>query len=215
MPRIIAQTSKAGLAAFSAEMERGSRLLARRDPAIRMLVKEHGLPTFRPKADYFDTLVDSIISQQISGSAAESILRKFKAAMGGMFDPAAISAAPDALIRGAGVSPQKLVYLRSLAQHVERGELDLRRLPKLPDDEVTAQLTAVKGIGVWTAQMFLIFSLGRLDVLPTGDLGVKRGARNAYGLVELPTPAQLDELAERNRWAPYRSIASWYMWRAS
>ena len=200
---------------FVTELERGAKLLARRDTCLKPLLKEHGLPTFRPHDDYFATLVDSVISQQISGSAAESILRKTRAALGGVFDPAAIVAVPDETLRGAGVSPQKLRYLRSLSEHVIDGRLRLDRLPSQTDEEVVAALTDVMGIGVWTAHMFLIFSLGRLDVLPTGDLGVRRGALNLYGLEELPTPRQLEAIAEERRWAPYRSIASWYMWRAS
>ncbi len=200
---------------FVTELERGAKLLARRDTCLKPLLKEHGLPTFRPHDDYFATLVDSVISQQISGSAAESILRKTRAALGGVFDPAAIVAVPDETLRGAGVSPQKLRYLRSLSEHVIDGRLRLDRLPSQTDEEVIAALTDVMGIGVWTAHMFLIFSLGRLDVLPTGDLGVRRGALNLYGLEELPTPRQLEAIAEERRWAPYRSIASWYMWRAS
>lgn len=200
---------------FVASLWKGARTLARRDPALRPLVKAHGIPTFRPHADYFDTLVDSVISQQISGRAAESILRKLRESLGGFFDPGVMMAAPDELIRGAGVSPQKLGYLRSLAAHVDGGALDLGGLAARSDEEVIGDLTAIKGIGVWTAQMFLIFSLGRLDLLPTGDLGVRRGMRNLYMLEDLPAPRQMEALAERNRWAPYRSIASWYMWRAS
>jgi DNA-3-methyladenine glycosylase II len=121
---------------------------------------------------------------------------------------------PDELIRGAGISPQKLGYLRSLAEHVVGGRLELGRLSELPDEEVIAELTDIKGIGVWTAQMFLIFSLGRLDVLPTGDLGVRKGMQIAYGFDELPVARQMEEIANTNRWAPYRSVGTWYMWRA-
>lgn len=200
---------------FVETLRKGARLLARRDPVLRPLVKSYGIPTFRPHADYFDTLVDSVISQQISGRAAESILRKLREALGGFFDPNVMMAAPDELIRSAGVSPQKLGYLRSLALHVADRRLDLDHLPSLSDQEIIQELTAIKGIGVWTAQMFLIFSLGRLDVFPTGDLGVRRGMKNSYLLEELPPPRTMEEIAGRNQWAPYRSIASWYMWRAS
>ena len=209
------ESTPAGDDPFVEALRKGARILARRDPVFRPLVKTYGVPTFRPHTDYFDTLVDSVISQQISGRAAESILRKLRAALGGFFDPNVMTAAPDELIRGAGVSPQKLGYLRSLAAHVVDRRLDLEHLPSLSDQEIIRELTAIKGIGVWTAQMFLIFSLGRLDVFPTGDLGVRRGMKNSYLLEELPLPRQMDEIAERNRWAPYRSIASWYMWRAS
>ncbi len=201
--------------AFVAMLGRGARLLARRDPVLGSLVREHGVPTFRPHGDYFGTLVDSIVRQQITGRAADSILRKLRELLGGFFEPGIMLIAPDELIRGAGVSPQKLAYLRSLAEHVADRRLELDRLPELPDDEVIRALTGIKGIGLWTAHMFQIFSLGRLDVLPVGDLGVRRGIRNAYGLEELPLPGTMRAIAARNGWAPYRSIAAWYMWRAS
>jgi len=204
-----------GREAFMAALAKGARTLSRRDPIVRRLVKEHGLPTFRPHGDYFDTLVDSIISQQISGAAADNILRRLREALGGYFDPAIIREMPDERFREAGVSPQKLGYLRSLAEHVTDGALKLEGLAELPDDEVIRELTDVKGIGVWTAHMFLIFSLGRLDVLPVGDLGVRRGIRLAYGFDELPTPAMIEGVAADNGWSPYRSIASWYMWRVA
>lgn len=191
----------------------GVRLLCRRDATLRPVAREHGPPTFRLRENYFDILVESVISQQISGAAAESILRKLSGAFGGIYTPESIAAAPDELIRGAGVSPQKLGYLRSLAGHVIDGRLELDRLPDLSNEEVIAELTDVKGIGVWTAHMFLMFSLGRLDVLPVGDLGVKKGLQRVLGLDALPTPSQVAEIAEQRRWAPYRSVASWYMWR--
>lgn len=212
---IVAPTRTTKLAAFEEELGKGARLLSRRDPVLRPIIKRHGIPSFRPHVDYFDTLVDSVVSQQISSKAAESILRKLREAMGGFFDPKTIIEAPDEVIRGAGISPQKLGYLRSLAAHVVEGRLELERLPELPDERIIAELTDIKGIGIWTAQMFLIFSLGRLDVLPTGDLGVRKGMQVAYGLDELPVPRRIEEIAEANRWAPYRSIAVWYMWRAA
>jgi DNA-3-methyladenine glycosylase II len=200
---------------FEATLQKATRTLSRRDPALRPLIRLHGLPTFRPHSDYFDTLVKAIIGQQISSSAARSIMEKFRQAVGGILVPDIIAEVPDELLRGAGISPQKLGYLRSLSQHIINDELQLASLASLSDEEVTRELTAVKGIGVWTAQMFLIFSLGRLDVLPVGDLAVQRGAQQVYGLPELPKPRQVEELAERQNWAPYRSVAAWYMWRAA
>lgn len=199
--------------AFMAELEKGVRTLSRRDPVIRALAKENGPPVFRPHGDYFDTLVEAIISQQISSAAAASILRKLKDVLGGFFEPGIMLAAPEEQIRGAGISPQKLGYLRSLAEHAQDGRLEIGRFNELSDDEIIRELTDIKGIGVWTAHMFLIFSLGRLDVLPVGDFGVKRGIQVAYGLDEPPKPREIAALAEARKWAPYRSIASWYMWR--
>ena len=189
------------------------RTLARRDPVLRALARRFGPPTFRPHDDYFDTIVKSVVSQQISTAAAASILARLRNAFDGIFDPKAMALAPDELFRGAGISPQKLSYLRSLAELVASGELDLARLPAMSDDEVVTELTAARGVGVWTAQMFLIFSLGRLDILPTGDLGVRKGTQIAYELSEMPTPREVEQIAIERRWAPYRSVASWYMWR--
>jgi DNA-3-methyladenine glycosylase II len=115
-------------------------------------------------------------------------------------------------VRSVGLSRPKVAYLRSLAEHVESGELELARLSELPDEEVTEQLTAVKGLGQWTADMFLIFHLGRPDVLPVGDLGVRRAVERAYGLPDLPDAAQLTEIGEP--WRPHRSLASLYLWRS-
>jgi DNA-3-methyladenine glycosylase II len=122
-----------------------------------------------------------------------------------------LDADPDA-IRAAGLSRPKIAYLRSLAEHVLSGELELDRLNELSDDEIVAELTAVKGLGVWTAHMFLIFHLSRPDVLPVGDLGVRNAARAVYDLKEMPTAAELDELGEP--WRPHRSVAALYLWRS-
>jgi len=157
--------------------------------------------------------VRAIVGQQLSTKAARTIYERLIA----LFDQRA--PAPEELLgveqdelRSVGLSRAKASYLRSLAQHVVDGELELDRLRDLEDDEVTAQLTAVKGLGRWTADMFLIFHLGRPDVLPVGDLGVRRGAQLAYGLDELPGVAQLTALAEP--WRPYRSLAALYLWRS-
>lgn len=206
---------KTTIAAFNEELERGVRKLVRRDPAIRDLKRAHGLPAFRPHGDYFRTLVRSILSQQISGSAAATIIGRVEDAAGTLSDPAAIAALPDEILRSCGVSGQKLGYLRSLGEHVRDGRLNLRRIAKLPDEEVIAALVDVKGIGVWTAKMFLMFSLGRLDVLAHEDLGVRNGVRIAYGLETQPERKEVEAIAEANGWAPYRSVACWYMWRAT
>jgi DNA-3-methyladenine glycosylase II len=138
-----------------------------------------------------------------------------RGALGEGYGPEELSGSPDDLLRASGVSPQKLGYLRSFCEHIGDGRLDLNALSTLDDDEIIARLTAIRGIGVWTAQMFLIFSLGRLDVLPSGDLGVRKGTRIAYEFEELPLPGEIERLSEERRWAPYRSIATWYLWRAT
>lgn len=200
---------------FSEEaLERAVRTLARRDPVIRALARRVPRPGFRPHEGYFETLVSAVISQQISTAAARSIKARLLAAFDGTFSAPLMVEAPDEVFRSSGISPQKLAYLRSLAVHVVDGRLELDRIAEMEDAEVVAELTAVKGIGVWTAQMFLIFSLARLDILPTGDLGVRKGTQIAYDLEEPPSPRRLEDLAVERRWAPFRSVASWYMWRA-
>jgi DNA-3-methyladenine glycosylase II len=200
---------------FDDDLARGVRALSRRDPVLRAIIRRHGLPTFAPHTGYFDSLVDAIISQQISGRAAATILERMRAALGEGYGPEILAAASDEILRSAGVSPQKLGYLRSFCEHIADGSLDLETLAARSDEEIIARLTAIRGIGVWTAQMFLIFSLGRLDVLPSADLGVRKGTRIAYRFEELPLPAAVEQLARERGWAPYRSIAAWYLWRAT
>jgi DNA-3-methyladenine glycosylase II len=166
----------------------------------------------RPREPY-GALVRSIVGQQLSTKAASTIYGRVLELFGGHTPtPAELLAADPEQVRGAGLSRPKVAYLRSLAEHVQSGELELERLSELPDDEVSAQLTAVKGLGQWTADMFLIFHLGRPDVLPVGDLGVRRAAERAYGLPGLPDPAELTQIAEP--WRPNRSLASLYLWRS-
>lgn len=200
---------------FQEQLEQAVRALVRRDSVIRDLKRAHGLPTFRPHKDYFATLVRSILSQQISGSAARTIIGRVQDAAGGLSDPNMFAALPDDVLRGCGLSAQKLSYIRSLSEHVLDGRLKLRRFSRLTDEEIIAMLTDVKGVGVWTAKMFMMFSLGRLDVLPHEDLGVRHGVRIAYELDAMPGKKEIEALAQENRWSPYRSVASWYMWRAT
>ncbi len=200
---------------FIEELEKGVRTLVRRDPVIRDLKRGHGLPGFRPHGEYFATLVRSILSQQISGSAAKTIIGRVNGVVGSLNDPRLLARVSDEELGSCGVSSQKRGYLRSLTDHVLENRLKLRSFSRLPDEEIIAELTDVKGIGIWTAKMFLMFSLGRLDVLPYEDLGVRNGVRRAYGLEEMPGRETIEEIAAANRWAPYRSIASWYMWRAT
>ena len=190
------------------------RHLARRDPVLRRLVAAVGHCTLAPdRADPFGLLVRSIISQQISGHAARAIGERLRKALGRRgVKPAAILAASDELLRGAGLSANKIRSLRDLAGKVHAALVPLHDLHKLEDEEVIDSLVPVRGIGRWTAQMFLIFSLGRLDVLPVDDLGLRSGVQRQYELDELPKRKEIEELAEP--WRPYRSIATWYFWRS-
>ncbi len=188
------------------------------DKVMGGLVKEHGPldETERRRGrpgDAYGALVRSIVGQQLSTKAARTIYERLTELFDGHTPtPRQLLDADPEAVRGAGLSRPKVGYLRDLAEHVEDGELDLEHLVELSDDEVIAQLTAIKGLGVWTAHMFLIFHLGRPDVLPVGDLGIRRGAQIAYGLDELPDPKELETIAEP--WRPYRSLACLYLWRS-
>jgi DNA-3-methyladenine glycosylase II len=193
--------------------------LAQRDPVMASLVDRYGPPLLRRKrstlgaaAGHFEALAESILYQQLAGSAAAAIHRRFVAALGGSVTPEAVLATSVADLRGAGLSGSKEAAIRGLALAVDAGELPLARIARLPDDEVVRLLSALRGIGPWTAEMFCIFRLGRLDVWPVTDYGVRKGYARAYGLGDLPTPGALRALGEPFR--PWRSVAAWYMWRA-
>jgi len=188
------------------------------DPVMRRLVDEQGpldeeaRQRGRPTEAY-GALVRSIVGQQLSTKAARTIYERLTAMFGDRTPtPAELLAADPEEVRSAGLSRPKVSYLRSLAEHVESGELELDRLTELSDDDVTEQLTAVKGLGQWTADMFLIFHLSRPDVLPVGDLGIRRAVERQYGLDDLPDAARLLEIGEP--WRPQRSLASLYLWRS-
>lgn len=188
--------------------------LRRSDRTICRIIDAHGPMTLPLEADPFRVLVRSIISQQISTAAAASIQRRVDALRGRRKLSAAwVCDMEDEALRQCGLSPQKLRYLRDLAEKVSMRTVDLRTIHERPDAEVIRELTQVLGIGIWTAQMFLIFSLGRLDVLPTGDLGVRAAIEREYQLPAHPTPRQCEEIAQP--WRPFASIASWYLWRSS
>jgi DNA-3-methyladenine glycosylase II len=192
-----------------------ARILAERDPAIARLVEATGLPRLRPPHDtHFEALVRSILYQQLAGKAAAAIHGRLIAAVDGVVEPERILALPTETLRAAGLSGNKAASIHDLAAKVLDGSvvLDSRRLARESDEEVISRLSSVRGIGPWTAEMFLMFQLRRLDVWPVGDLGVRRG----YGLaheVPTPSPKELEVLGDPYR--PYRSIAAWYCWRAT
>lgn len=184
----------------------------KRDPLLHAAIRQVGPYTLKPSRDRFGMLVRSIISQQISVGAARSIRQKLETLVdGSSITPAAIIAlSPDGL-RAAGLSQQKASYLVDLAGKVDRGEVRLSRIGRLSDEEVIAELTQIKGIGRWTAQMFLIFALGRPDVFPSDDFGVRAAITKLYGYDEHPPKARLIEIGQS--WSPFASIGSWYCWR--
>lgn len=192
------------------------RHLRKTDPVIGRLIDENGPYEPRPSTDPYASLVRTILFQQLAGAAASAIQRRLYAMHGDEArtpTPKQLLETTDEAYRSVGVSRQKAGYLRDLAQHVVDGELDFDHIDEWPDDEVSAHLTAVKGIGEWSAHMFLMFQLGRPDVLPVGDLGVRIGMRVSYGLDETPTAKEALVIGEP--WHPYASVASWYMWRAA
>jgi DNA-3-methyladenine glycosylase II len=163
--------------------------------------------------DAYGALIRSIVGQQLSVTAARAIYGRLTEQFGGRTPtPQELLDADPEVVRSVGLSRPKVKYLRSLAEHVLSGELELDRLDQLGDEEVERELTAVKGLGQWTAHVFLIFHLGRPDVLPVGDLGVRRAVERAYGLEEMPSAEELERLGER--WAPYRSLAALYLWES-
>ncbi len=193
------------------------RYLRRVDPVLGAVIRRAGPFVLRPRVtqSLFGALFESIVYQQLSGKAAATILERTRR----LFlpkrfpTPRDILAAPDALLRSAGLSGNKAAALKDLARHTVDGTVPtLARVRKLSDGEIVERLTSVRGIGVWTVEMLLMFRLGRPDVLPIGDLGVRKGFARVYGHDELPTPRELAAYAER--WRPYRTVASWYMWRA-
>lgn len=187
------------------------RQLMRTDPRLADVIKKTGKlrPSFADR-DPFDALVGAVISQQLSTKAAATIRGRVLALMPRL-TPEALLAVPVPELRAAGLSGQKTAYLRDLAERVLDGRLDLHRLSELTDDEVIEVIVAVKGFGRWTAQMFLMFSLHRPDVLPTGDLGIVKGFQNVLGMKSRPSVRTMERAARL--WQPYRSVASWYLWR--
>jgi DNA-3-methyladenine glycosylase II len=190
------------------------RALMRADPILGRAIRRHGAfaLTLNRGGMPFSVLGHAVINQQLSNKAAATIEARLVAALGGRFTPEVVAAADIAMLRGAGLSAAKASTLRDLAAKSLDGTIPgFRVLARMSDDEIVAHLTQVKGVGLWTAQMFLMFSLGRPDVMPAQDYGVRKGFQRVYEHAELPAPKAILEHAER--WRPWRSVASWYLWR--
>jgi DNA-3-methyladenine glycosylase II len=198
------------------DYSRARRALMRRDPVLGALIKRIGPCGMadRQRKDHLTALVGSIVSQQLSTKAAATIFGRFVALFPEKAIPgaAAIAALEDAQLRGVGLSGQKLGYLRDLCSRIEDGRLELDALDSLEDEDVIVRLTAVKGFGRWTAEMFLMFRLHRPDVLPVGDLGIQNAVQRLYRLRKRPDPKRLIRMGEP--WRPYRSVACWYLWQS-
>ncbi len=192
----------------------GVRHLKKNDPVLARVIGRIGPLRFELDDGCYESLVGAIIYQQLAGAAARAILTRFKNLYSGRIpEPERFLGTSYPELRSAGLSPQKVSYIRDLCQRIVSGSLDLKNLSDEPDGGVVRQLDAVKGIGRWTAEMFLIFVLGRRDVLPVDDLGLKKAAKRVYRLRSLPSKEKFERLAEA--WRPYRSIATLYLWRSS
>jgi DNA-3-methyladenine glycosylase II len=183
------------------------------DPYFAAVIDRVGPCLLEPRPDRFGTLVRAIIGQQISSKAAESIDGRLRAIGGEPHDPSVLLRLGEDALRGVGLSGVKARYVLNLSEAVAGGHAPLDALDDWDDDAIIARLTAIKGVGRWTAEMFLIFALNRPDVLPVGDLGIRAALRDRHGLPELPKPSACAPLVEH--WRPYRSIAMWYLWKDS
>ena len=186
--------------------------LRKSDPILRAIIGRVGPCRIEYGPAEFESLAESIVYQQLHGKAAATIFKRFAALAGKPVTPQAVIKLTELQMRSAGLSKQKSSYLRDLAERTIRGELDFAKLHELSDEEVIQHLTQVKGVGTWTAQMFLMFTLKRPNVLPTGDLGVQMAIKKHYNKRKLPKPLQMKKIAKP--WEPYRSFACWYLWRS-
>lgn len=184
----------------------------RKDPVLVGIIDIVGEFKLKKKSQHFAVLVESIISQQLATGTADAIFKRFKGLYPKFPTATEVLATRKSKLRTVGLSGMKVEYLKDLAKHVETGKLDMKAISKMEDEDVIAQLTQVKGIGRWTAEMFLIFSLGRMDVFPVGDLGLRRGVQIAFSLKEMPKPKETEKFGDR--WRPYRSVATWYLWKS-
>jgi 3-methyladenine DNA glycosylase/8-oxoguanine DNA glycosylase len=183
------------------------------DPKLKEILDARGVIKFKPEGEPFESLVEAILSQQLAGAAASAIIKKVRALFpDGELEAKRIHRIDAKRLRAAGVSPQKLSYLKDLSARVVDGRLDLAALEHMSDEEIMDVLDKVKGIGPWTVHMFLIFTLGRPDVLPVDDYGIKTSVQRIYGLPQPPKKAEIEKLAET--WHPYSTVASLYLWHA-
>ena len=196
------------------EILKGIEHLSKQDKVLSTLIKNYGICNLQPHKKYYNLLLRSIVGQQLSVIAAESIAKKFFGYFSGKPTPEKILNAKHDVLRNLGLSNAKVKYVKDLSQKILDGEIKLKGFSSKTDDEIIEHLTMVKGIGVWTAHMFLIFTLGRMNVLPYSDLGIRKGVMLNYGLKKLPDEKKLFKIAKQNNWHPYCSIASLYLWQS-
>lgn len=189
------------------------RHLSKADPALKAVIERVGPCTLAPRGDPFIALCQAIFTQQVATAVATVLFARFrKLFRANKPTPRGVVRLSDEQMRSAGLSRQKQAYLRDLAERFDRGEIPVTRFPEMSDEEIVQALLPIKGVGRWTAEMFLIFVLNRPDVLPVDDLGLREAVKQAYGLKERPKAVELREIAEK--WKPYRTVATWYLWRS-
>jgi len=197
------------------ELQKAAAHLQAADPILAPVIEQYGLANLQPHQNYYQELVDSIISQQLSVHAARAIENRFRDLFGGHFpSPEEILSTDVETLRGLGFSRAKAAYVLDLARHIVDGKVKFDHLDSMSNEAIITELTAVKGIGEWTVHMFLMFCMGRLDVLAYGDLGIRNGIYKLYDLDAVPTPVKIIEIAEQSHWHPYESVACWYVWQS-
>lgn len=200
---------------WTEKVQQGAHHLALVDPILKKVISHAPLPAIAPHKKYYQKLVESIISQQLSVKAADTISKRFVGLFSSDFpSPEEILEKDVELFRSVGLSRQKASYIRDLAEKVIDGTVKFDHLDALSNQEVIDELIQIKGVGVWTVHMFLMFCMGRLDVLPTGDLGIRNGIQKLYNLTERPTDAEIEAIARQNNWHPYETLASSYIWHS-
>ena len=198
----------------SEEIENGIMHIYKNDPNLARVIDRSKACSLRPKRKHYLAFLKAIINQQLSIKAAAAIYGRFLNYFDNQPLPEKIYITPAAEIRKLGLSNAKVKYVKDFSEKIINGEIHFRGLTKMSDDQIIQEFTKVKGIGEWTVQMFLIFNLCRLNVLPVKDLGIKRGAMLTYNLKKLPDEKRLTGISKKNKWAPYNSIASWYLWNS-
>jgi len=194
-------------------LEKKATKFLKKDPKFAKIILQVGKYNVKITKNRYRSLVEAIIAQQLSGSAAESILKKFRKLYKSNFPkPIEVLQTSDTKLRKVGLSKMKVIYIKELSKKIESRHLNMRNFSSMEDEKIIEHLTNVKGIGRWTAEMFLIFSMGRWDVLPVGDLGLKKGIQLMFSLNELPNEEQIIEFAES--WRPFRTVATWYIWKS-
>jgi DNA-3-methyladenine glycosylase II len=201
--------------AFQQKLRAAEKYLSKNDKKLAPIIAASGPCRIKPHTDHYGELVGSIVGQQLSTKAAATIWRRVL----DLFDvkmptPEQLIQVEDQKLRDAGLSWAKVRYVKDLAEHVLDKRLDLDHVATMPNEQLIEQLTAVKGLGEWSAHMFMMFGLGRLDILPVGDLGVRKAVMNLYNLKQMPDPARIVTISNKNNWHPYESVAAWYLWQS-